>query len=88
MLKFEDIFLFVLLVSLICVYVKQNVSKETFEVLFSPYYPISSQINLAFNNYTNNIDDFRLSVLKDVLSKVIKNLLKDLMLLPSYSFLL
>ena len=73
MLKFEDIFLFVLLVSFVCVYVKQNVSKETFEVLFSPYYPISNQINLAFNNYTNNIDDFRLSVLKDVLSKVIKN---------------
>ena len=73
MLKFEDIFLLVLLISVICVYVKQNISKETFEVIFSPYYPISNQINLAFNNYNNNIDDFRLSVLKDVLSKVIKN---------------
>jgi len=52
MLKFEDIFLLVLLISLICVYVKQNVSKETFEVLFSPYYPITNQINLAFNNFS------------------------------------
>ena len=73
MLKFEDIFLLVLLISLICVYLKQNVSKETFEVLFSPYYPITNQINLAFNNFNNNIDDFRLNVLKDVLNKVIKN---------------
>lgn len=73
MLKFEDLFLLILLTSLICVYLKQNISKETFEVLFSPYYPISNQINLAFNNYNNNIDDFRLNVLKDVLSKVIKN---------------
>jgi hypothetical protein len=73
MIKFEDIFLLVLLISLICVYVKQNVSKETFEVLFSPYYPISNQINLAFNNFNNNIDDFRLNVLKDVLNRVIRN---------------
>ena len=58
MLKFEDLFLLILLTSLICVYLKQNISKETFEVLFSPYYPISNQINLAFNNYNNNIDDF------------------------------
>lgn len=73
MIKFEDIFLLVLLISLVCVYVRQNVSKETFEVLFSPYYPISNQINLAFNNFNNNVDDFRLNVLKDVLNKVIKN---------------
>jgi len=73
MIKFEDIFLLVLLISLVCVYVRQNVSKETFEVLFSPYYPISNQINLAFNNFNNNVDDFRLNVLKDVLNRVIRN---------------
>ena len=54
-----------------CIF-KTNVSKETFEVLFSPYYPITNQINLAFINLNNNIDDFRLNVLKDVLNKVQK----------------
>lgn len=73
MLKFEDIFLFILVISFLCVYLKKNISKEYFEVIFSPYYPISNQINLAFNNYNNNIDDFRLNVLKEVLNIVIKN---------------
>ena len=71
MVKIDELVILGLLVIIIYLYFKNHYKKEHFEVFFSPYYPISSQITVRNNNYENEIEDFRLETLKKVLKKVI-----------------
>jgi len=54
-------------------YFKKYYKKEDFEVMFSPYYPISDQVVVKENNFENEIEDFRLEKIKKVLKEVIFN---------------
>ena len=69
----DNLIIFVLLSFIIYLYLKKYYKREDFEVFFSPYYPISNQILVKNNNYENEIEEFRLEVIKKVLKKVIYN---------------
>ena len=73
MLKVDDLVILLLLSIIIYLYFSKYYTKEDFEIFFSPYYPISSQVIVKDNNFENEIDDFRLEVLKKVLKTVIFN---------------
>ena len=47
--------------------------KEKFVIQYQPYYPITTNINPKYNNYSNSIDDSRLNILKKSLQKVRKD---------------
>lgn len=72
-MRVDDLVILFLLFAIIYLYFSKYYSKEDFEVFFSPYYPISSQIVVKENNFENEIEDFRLETLKKVLKTVIFN---------------
>ena len=47
----ENLIIFILLVVIGIIYFKKYYKKEDFEVIFSPYYPISNQVITKTNNY-------------------------------------
>jgi hypothetical protein len=69
----ENIIILILALIVAFLYIKKYYNKEDFEVMFSPYYPISSQVVVKNNNVENNIEDFRLDKIKNVLKNVIHN---------------
>ena len=69
----ENLIIFILLVVIGIIYFKKYYKKEDFEVIFSPYYPISNQVITKTNNYDNEVEDFRLEKIKDVMKKVVYN---------------
>ena len=73
MIKIDDLVILGLVLIIIYLYLKKYYKKEDFEVFFSPYYPISSQITAKENNFENEIEDFRLETIKKVLKIVIFN---------------
>lgn len=70
MLSKDNLIIFALIVLIILVYLKKYYKREHFEVVFSPYYPISNQVNVKVNNLEDTIDDDRLNILKNVLTRV------------------
>jgi len=66
----DNLIIIVLIVLIVLVYVKKYYKQEHFEVIFSPYYPISNQVGIKFNNVDQTIEDNRLDILKKVLNKV------------------
>ena len=73
MLRVDNLVIFLLLFLIIYKYISKYYKREDFEVFFSPYYPISSQIVVKENNFENEIEDFRLETLNKVLKTVILN---------------
>ena len=51
----ENIILIVLLLVIIILYFKKYYKKEDFEVIFSPYYPITNQVVTKTNNYETKV---------------------------------
>ena len=49
----ENLIIFILLLVIGIIYFKKYYKKEDFEVIFSPYYPISNQVVTKTNNYEN-----------------------------------
>lgn len=70
----ENILILILLLAIGYFYYKNN--EEHFSVNFLPYYPITTEVNPKYNNYTNSIEDKRLDVLKNALESVKKDLNK------------
>ena len=66
----DNLIIITLLVLIVLVYFKRYYKQEHFEVIFSPYYPISNQVGIKVNNVEESIDDNRLDILKKVLNKV------------------
>ena len=66
----DNLIIIILLVLIVLVYFKKYYKQEHFEVVFSPYYPISSQVGVKVNNVEESVDDNRLDILKKVLHKV------------------
>ena len=69
----ENLIILVLALIIVVLYFKKYYKKEDFEVMFSPYYPISNQVVVKDNNFENEIEDFRLEKIKKVLKEVIFN---------------
>lgn len=65
-----DIVIILLGILIVYVYLKKYYKKENFEVFFRPYYPISSQTIVKYNNYEGKIDNNKLDILHDVLANV------------------
>mgnify|MGYP001185775339 CR=1 FL=1 len=55
----ENLIILVLGLIIAFLYFKKYYKKEDFEVMFSPYYPISNQVVVKENNFENEIEDFR-----------------------------
>jgi len=70
MKNLDNTIIVILITIIIIIYMKKYYKKEHFEVLFSPYYPISNQVKVEVNNFDNNINDDRLIFLRDVLKNV------------------
>ena len=68
--KIENIIILALVLAIRYIYLRDN--KEHFLVKFQPYYPITTEVNPKFNNYTNSIEDRRLDVLKNALDSIRK----------------
>ncbi len=66
----DNLIIIILFILIVLVYFKKYYKQEHFEVVFSPYYPISSQVGVKVNNVEESIDDNRLDILKKVLHKV------------------
>ena len=66
----DNLIIFCLIVLIVIVYIKKYYKQEHFEVIFSPYYPISNQVGVKLNNVDQTIEDNRLDILKKVLKKV------------------
>lgn len=66
----ENIIILILILAVGYIYFRDN--KEHFLVKFQPYYPITTEVNPKFNNYTNSIEDKRLDVLKNALDSIRK----------------
>tara|TARA_B100000902_G_scaffold389200_1_gene435968 strand:+ start:2433 stop:3275 length:843 start_codon:yes stop_codon:yes gene_type:complete len=66
----DNLIIFCLVVLIVIVYIKKYYKQEHFEVIFSPYYPISNQVGVKLNNVDQTIEDNRLDILKKVLKKV------------------
>ena len=69
MFKADKIIL-VLLILIIWIYINKYINLENFSINFRPYYPISPSTKLEYNNFTDKIDDSRLSILYNVLRDV------------------
>lgn len=70
MLSLDNWIILILILLIAAVYCSKNLSKEDFEIMFAPYYPISSDVNIKVNNFKGDIEDFRLNKLKEVLESV------------------
>ncbi len=66
----ENIIILILILAVGYIYFKDN--KEYFLAKFQPYYPITTDVNPRFNNYTNSVEDNRLDVLKNALDSIRK----------------
>ena len=64
----DNLIISILLLIIVFIYFKKYYKQEHFEVIFSPYYPISSQVGIKVNNVEDTLDDNRLDILKKVLS--------------------
>ena len=65
-----DIVIILLGILILYVYLKKYYKKENFEVFFRPYYPISSQTIVKYNNFEGKIDNNKLDILHDTLTNV------------------
>jgi hypothetical protein len=68
----DNLIISILLLIIVFIYFKKYYKQEHFEVIFSPYYPISSQVGIKVNNVEDTLDDNRLDILKKVLLDVKK----------------
>lgn len=66
----ENIIILILILAVGYIYFRDN--KEYFLAKFQPYYPITTDVNPKYNNYTNSIEDNRLDVLKNALDSIRK----------------
>lgn len=70
MLNLDSFVIIILVILIISIYCNKYLKKEDFEVFFSPYYPISSEVSVKVNNFKGDIDDHRLNKLKEILDNV------------------
>ena len=66
--QIENIIILGMILFIAYLYFSKN--KEHFVVKYLPFYPITTNINPKYNNYTNSVDDNRLDILKKSLENI------------------
>lgn len=66
--QIENIIILGMILFIAYLYFSKN--REHFVVKYLPFYPITTNVNTKYNNYTNSVDDSRLDILKKSIENI------------------